>query len=62
MSKVIIYQGYEEKFRWRLVDDEGKFVDHSELLETEEEALVRAKLKFPDLEVENRVEHKEEQE
>jgi hypothetical protein len=62
MEKVIVYQGYEEKFRWRLIDEDGKFIEHSDLLDTEEEAMVRAKLKFPDLEIENRVVHEEEQE
>lgn len=60
MSKFIIYQGYEEKYRWRLVDDEGNMVSQSELLDSVDEAIKGAEKVNPDLEIENRVVEEEE--
>lgn len=60
MSKFIIYQGYEEQYRWRLVDDEGNMVSQSELLDSVDEAIKGAEKVNPDLEIENRVVEEEE--
>lgn len=60
--KFLIYQGYEEKFRWRQVDDEGNMLAMSSLLDSEEEAIEAVKALNPDAEIENRVEHPDEDE
>lgn len=39
MSKAIVYQGANEQFRVRVVDDEDNFVNQSQLFETKEEAI-----------------------
>lgn len=62
--KVLVYQGSNEQYRWRWVDDEDQMVEQSGLFETEEEALADAQriANENDGEVENRVEHTEESE
>lgn len=37
--KAIVYQGSEEKFRCRTVEDDGTFVNQTELFETQKEAI-----------------------
>ena len=40
--QVIVYQGYNEHFRVRVVDDDGKALLNSELMEKQEDAIKMA--------------------
>ncbi len=57
--KIIVYKAHADNYRWRLVDDEDNFVEHSELIATLEDCLgqayKRANEEENTLEVENRV-------
>lgn len=55
--QVLVYQGSNEQYRWRLVGDDGVMVSQSELFETVEEALEAAQVVADqnEAEIENRV-------
>ena len=60
MAKFIVYQGAEEKYRWRQVDDEGNFLAQADLLDTPQEAIDAVNALSPDAEIDDRTVEDEE--
>lgn len=55
MSKYLVYQGQDEKYRWRKETDEGGFIELGPLFETPEEAVAAVQAREPGAVIENRV-------